>query len=79
MVSFGKLYLFGMVFTQLSFWLIAKISMDGEVLDGEKFKVRFPFIFGLKHIHYAFLLLLMDGLFGLIIAQVLDLAQIGGL
>ena len=78
-MSFGKLYLFGMVFTQLSFWLIAKLSIDGEVFEGEKFKVRFPFIFGLKHMHYILMLGVMDVMFGLLIAQILDLAQIGGL
>ena len=77
MVDFGWLFLFGMTFTQLSFWFMAKMSMDGEILEGKKFKVKFPFIFGIEHVHYMFLLFLMDGLFGLVIALVLDCAQLG--
>ena len=74
-MSFGKLYLFGMVFTQLSLWLMAKLDTD-EKKEG---KVRFPFIYGFDKIELIAVCLVTDAMFGLIIAQVLDLAQIGGL
>ena len=73
MVDFGWLFLTGMTFTQLSLWLMAKLDTD-EKKEG---KVRFPFIYGTDKIGLIGICLLVDVLFGLIIALVLECAQLG--
>ena len=73
MVDFGWLFLTGMVFTQLSLWFMAKLDTD-EKVEG---KVRFPFIYGIDKIGLIGICLLADILFGLIIALVIDCAQLG--
>jgi hypothetical protein len=73
MVDFGWLFLFGMAFTQLSLWFMAKLDTD-EKIEG---KVRFPFIYGTDKIGLIGICLLVDVLFGLIIALVLECAQLG--
>ena len=73
MVDFGWLFLTGMVFTQLSLWFMAKLDTD-EKVEG---KVRFPFIYGIDKIGLIGICLLADVLFGLIIALVMDCAQLG--
>lgn len=73
MVDFGWLFLTGMVFTQLSLWLMAKLDTD-EKVEG---KVRFPFIYGTDKMGLIAICLLTDVSFGLIIALVIDCAQLG--
>ena len=73
MVDFGWLFLTGMVFTQLSLWFMAKLDTD-EKVEG---KVRFPFIYGIDKIGLIGICLLADVLFGLIIALVIECAQLG--
>jgi hypothetical protein len=73
MVDFGWLFLFGMVFTQLSLWFMAKLDTD-EKTEG---KVRFPFIYGTDNMGLIAICLLADVSFGLIIAFVIDCAQLG--
>ena len=73
MVNFGWLFLFGMTITQLSLWFMAKMDTD-EKKEG---KVRFPFIYGVDKIGLIGICLLADVSFGLLIAFVLDCAQMG--